>query len=40
MKTIGFEKVVARISDTEYRVFDVQRDWVDVDASLEIEGGY
>ncbi len=36
----GIEKVIARINDTEYVVFDVQKDWVDVDASLEIEGSY
>ncbi len=36
----GIEKVIARTSDTEYVVFDVQKEWVDVDASLEIEGSY
>ncbi len=36
----GIAKVIARVNDTEYVEFDVQRDWVDVDASLEIEGGY
>ena len=36
----GIEKVIVRLNDTEYREFDVQSEWVDVDASLEIEGGY
>ena len=36
----GIEKVIVRINDTEYRIFDVQQEWVNVDASLEIEGGY
>ena len=36
----GIEKVIVRLTDTEYRIFDVQKEWVDVDASLEIEGSY
>jgi hypothetical protein len=36
----GIEKVIVRINDTEYKIIDVQDEWVDADASLEIEGGY
>lgn len=36
----GIDNVIVRLTDTEFRVFEVQKEWVDVDASLEIEGGY
>jgi len=36
----GIEKVIVRLDDDNYRIFDVQKEWVDVDASLEMEGMY
>lgn len=36
----GISTVIARINDTEYRVFDVQKDWIDGDESLNGTLGY
>ena len=36
----GIKKVIVRLTDTDYRIFDVQEEWVNGDASLEIEGSY
>ena len=36
----GIEKVVLRLSKTEYRIVDVQKEWVENDDSLEGDGGY
>ena len=36
----GIEKVVVRDTPTEYRVFDVVRDWVEDDPSLTVGEGY
>lgn len=36
----GIEKVIVRDTKTEYRVIDVQKDWVENDDSTEIKNGY
>jgi len=36
----GIEKVVLRDTKTEYRIIDVQTEWIEYDDSLESDGGY
>lgn len=36
----GISTVIARINDTEYRVFDVEKDWIQNDESLDGTLGY
>ena len=36
----GIETVVVRDTPTEYRVFNVQKDWIDSDGSLSYNSGY
>ena len=36
----GIETVVLRLTKTEYRIVDVQKEWVENDDSLEGDGGY
>lgn len=36
----GIEKVIVRDTPTEYRIFDVEKDWVENDPSLTVGEGY
>ena len=36
----GIDKVIVRDTDTDYRVFDVNSDWVENDSSLDLTTGY
>jgi dCMP deaminase len=36
----GIETVIVRDTATEYRVFNVQKDWVENDGSLTYNSGY